>query len=100
MLKFMSAIIAAAAIAGGLTFPSATSTKLDASPLAKPKEVAVEAAPSGPGPTSIALVPNRSEIREVRLLTNDNLTPIAGLLPTSVVDAQSILLNQSQIQDW
>jgi hypothetical protein len=96
MLKFMSAIIVAAAIAGGLTFPSATSTSL----LAKPEEVAVDAAPSDPGPASIALVPHRSEIREVRLLTNDKLTPSAGLLPTTVVDTQSILLNQSQIQDW
>ena len=100
MLKFMSAIIAAAAIAGGLTLPSATSTKFDASRPAKPNETVVTPSPNDLGRDSIALVPDHSEIREFRLLTNDNLTPSASLLPTSEFDAQSIFLNQSQIQDW
>ena len=99
MLKFMSAIIAAAAIAGGLTLPSATSTKFDARP-AKPNETVVTPTPNDLGRDSIVLVPDHSEIREFRLLTDDNLTPSASLLPTSEFDAQSILLNQSQIQDW
>ena len=97
MLKFMSAIIAAAAIAGGLTFASATSTNFAASSPAK--EAVVKPSPNDLSP-EIALVPDRSEIREFRLLTNDNLTPGSSLLPASVFDAQSILLNQSQMQDW
>jgi hypothetical protein len=67
MLKFISAVIAAAAIAGGLTLLSATSTRLNAKPLAKPQATALKA---------------------------DRLTPSA------VSDAQSILFETSQIQDW
>jgi len=67
MLKFISAVIAAAAIAGGLTLLSAPSTRLNARPLAKPQATALKA---------------------------DRLTPSA------VSDAQSILFEKSQIQDW
>jgi hypothetical protein len=76
MLKFMSAIITAAAIAGGLTLSSATSTKFDASRLAKPNDTVVTPSPDDLGHDSIALVPDHSEIREFRLLTNDKLTEV------------------------
>ena len=71
MLKFISAVMAAAAIAGGLTLLSATSTRLDARPLAKPEATALKA---------------------------DRLTPSAGTARVS--DARSILFQTSQIQDW
>jgi hypothetical protein len=98
MLKFMSAIMSAAAIAGGVTFASAPSTKFDANPAAK--EAVVQLSANDPSPDSIVLVQDRLDIRECRLLTTDNLTPGAYLLPTSVFEAQSILLTQSQMQDW
>jgi hypothetical protein len=100
MLKFLSSVMAAAAIAGALTFLSGpTSARLDASPLTKPEEAALKPAPSGLGPVSIGLVPHRSELREFRLLTNDDPTPGAGMLRGAVSDAR-ILLENSQIQDW
>ena len=71
MLKFISAVMAAAAIAGVLTLLSATSTRLDARPLATPEAAALKA---------------------------DRLTPSAGTVRVS--DAQSILFETSQIQDW
>ena len=43
MLKFISAVMAAAAFAGMLTLLSATSTRLDARPLAKPEAAALKA---------------------------------------------------------
>jgi hypothetical protein len=67
MLKLISAVLAAATIAGVLTLLSATSTRLDAKPLAKPEATALKA--------------NR-------------------LTPSAVSDAQSILFETSQIQDW
>ena len=71
MLKFISAVLAAAAIAGVLTMLSATSTRLDARPLVKPEATALKA---------------------------DRLTPSAGTVRVS--DAKSILFETSQIQDW
>jgi hypothetical protein len=41
MLKLISAVMAAAAIAGVLTLLSATSARLDAGPLAKPAAAAL-----------------------------------------------------------
>ena len=67
MLKFIGAVMAAAAIAGVLTLLSATSNRLDARPLAKPEAAALKA---------------------------DRLTPGA------VSNAQSILFETSQFQDW
>ena len=91
MLKFLSSVMAAAAIAGALTFLSGpTSARLDASPLATPEEAALKPTPSGLGPDLIALVPPRSETRGFQLLTNDDLTPSAGLLSGSLSDAHSI----------
>jgi hypothetical protein len=71
MLKLISAITAAATIASVVTLLSATSTRLDADPIAKPAEAALKA---------------------------DRLTPSVGTVRMS--DAQSILFETSQIQDW
>jgi hypothetical protein len=78
---------------------SVHTTKFDASRPAETNEAVVKYSPDDVS-DSIALVPEHSEIREFRLLTNDNLTPGASLFPRSEFDDQSILLNQSQIQDW
>jgi len=94
----MSAIMSAVAIAGGLTFASAPSTKFDANPAAQ--EAVVQPSANDLSPDSIVFVQDRLEIRECRLLTTDSLTPGVRLLPTSVFEAQSILLTQSQMQDW
>jgi hypothetical protein len=50
MLKLISAVMAAAAIAGVLTLLSATSARLDAGPLAKPEEAALKACTERPWP--------------------------------------------------
>jgi hypothetical protein len=99
MLRFMSAVMAAAAIAGVLTSLSATtSTWLVASPLAKPEQPSLKPAPSVVGPIS-TLVPHRSEDREFRLLTNDGLAPRAIIFRGPISEAR-LLLESSQIQDW
>ena len=71
MLKLISAVMAAATIASVLTLLSVTSTRLDAGPIAKPAEADLKA---------------------------DRLTPSAGKVGMS--EAQSILFETSQIQDW
>ena len=51
MLKLLSALVAAAGIAGVLTFlPGATSTRLSASPPAKSEQVSLEACADKPWP--------------------------------------------------
>ena len=100
MLKFICAVIAAAAFAGVLSSLSATtSARPIASPLAKPEEVSLKPAPNGLGPISTALVPDRSESRGFRLLTNDGPTPSAGMFDASASDAR-LLWESSQMQDW
>jgi hypothetical protein len=100
VLKFIGALIAAAAFAGALTWLSAaTSARPVAGTLAKPEEASLKPAPSGLGSISTALVPDQSESRTFRLLTNDALTPSAGMFSASVSDAH-LLLESSQIQDW
>jgi hypothetical protein len=71
MLKLISAVMAAATIASVLTLLSVTSTRLDAGPIAKPTEAG---------------------------LKTNRLTPSAGTVRMS--DAQSILFQTSQMQDW
>src|SRR5262249_50944614 len=100
ILKFIGAVMAAAAFAGVLTWLSATtSARPIASPLAKPEAASLKPAPSGLGPISTALVPDRSDSRRFRLLTNDGPTPSAGMFGAFVSDAR-LLWESSQIQDW
>ena len=92
VLKLVGAVIAAAAFAGVLSWLSAATI---AHPLAKPGE------PSPPrrlGSISTALIPDHSESRAFRLLTNDALTPNAGMFNASVSDAR-LLWESSQIQE-
>jgi|GEM_PF-478672 hypothetical protein len=99
MLKLISAVMAAAAIAGVLTLLSATSARLDAGPLAKPEEAALKACTERPWPYFNCIGTPLGNPR-IRLLATDQLTPSAGMLGGSVSDARSILLKGSQIQDW
>jgi hypothetical protein len=100
VLKFIGAVIAAAAFAGMLSWLSATtSARPIANPLAKPEEASLKPAPNGLGPISTALVPDRSESRRFRSLTNDGLTPSAGMFGAFVSDAR-LLWESSQMQDW
>ena len=71
MLKLIGAVMAAAAIASVLTLLTATSSRLDAGSIAMPAEAASQA---------------------------DRPTPSNGSVRMS--DAQSILFETSQIQDW
>src|SRR5262245_66419852 len=81
--------MAAAAFAGVLTWLSATtSARPIASPLAKPEAASLKPAPSGLGPISTALVPDRSDSRGFRLLTNNGPTPSAGMFGAFVSDAR------------
>lgn len=98
MLKFICAVVAAAAFAGVLSSLSAT-TSARPTALAKPEEASLKPAPNGLGPISSALVPDRSESREFRMLTNDGLTPSAGVFGAFVSDAR-LLWESSQMQDW
>jgi hypothetical protein len=60
VLKFIGAVIAAAAFAGVLSWLSVTtSARPIASPLAKPEEAALKPAANGLGPIASALVPDR-----------------------------------------
>jgi hypothetical protein len=97
VLKFICAVIAAAAFAGVLSWLSAT-TSARAIALAKPEEVSLKPASNGLGPISTALVPDHSESRAFRLLTNDALTSSAGMFNASVSDAR-LLWESSQIQE-
>ena len=57
MLKLLSALVAAAGIAGALTLlPGATSTRLSASPPAKSEQVSLRPVPIGRGLISNVLV--------------------------------------------
>ena len=100
VLKFVGAVIAAAAFAGVLSWLSATtSARPIAGPLAKPEAVSLKPAPNGLGPISTALVPDRSERRGFQLLTNDGATPSAGMFGAFGSDAR-LLWESSQMQDW
>ena len=99
MLKLLSAVVAAAGIAGALTLtlvPGATSTRLSASPPAKSEQVPLETCADKPWPY-LECVGSPSEELSLQLLTTDRFTPSASLLRVS--DAQ-ILLEKSQMQDW
>ena len=97
MLKLLSALVAAAGIAGALTFlPGATSARLAASPPAKPEQVSLRPVPIGLGLISNVLVRRFEESRPATI-DPDRFTPSASLLRVS--DAQ-ILLEKSQMQDW
>ena len=97
MFKFTSAVMAAATIAGVLTLPR-TSARLDASPLGKPEEASLKACTDRPWPYLNCSGSPLGNPR-IRLLTADkHLTPSAGTVRVS--DAQSILFETSQIQDW
>ena len=96
MLKLLSAVVAAAGIAGVVTFlPGATSGRPAASPPAKPEQVS-EVCADRPWPY-LKCIGSLSEESSPRLLTTDRFTPSASMLRVS--DAQ-ILLEKSQIQDW
>ena len=97
VLKFVGAVIAAAAFAGVLSSLSATTSARPIA-LAKPEEASLKPAPNGLGPISSALVPDRSESRGFRMLTNDGLTPSAGVFGAFVSDAR-LLWESSQIQE-
>ena len=99
VLKFVGAVIAAAAFAGVLSWLSATTSRPIASPLAKPEEVSLKPASNGLGPISTGLVPDRSERRGFQLLTNDGSTPRAGMFGAFGSDAR-LLWESSQMQDW
>jgi hypothetical protein len=100
VLKFIGAVIAAAAFAAVLSWLSVTtSARPIASPLAKPEEASLKPAPNGLGPIASALVPDHSESRAFRLLTSGALTPNAGMFNASVSDAR-LLWESSQMQDW
>jgi hypothetical protein len=97
MLKFLSAVVAAAGIAGVLTFlPGATSARLAASPPAKSEQVPLETCADKPWPYLNCVGAPLEESR-LQLLILDRFTPSASLLRVS--DAQ-ILLEKSQMQDW
>jgi hypothetical protein len=100
LLKFIGAVMAAAAFAGILTWLSVTiSVGPVAGTLATPGEASLKPAPRRLGSISTASVPDHLESRAFRLLTNDALTPNGGMLNASVSDAR-LLWESSQIQDW
>jgi hypothetical protein len=97
MLKWLSAVVAAAGIAGVLTLlPGATSARLTSSPPAKSEQVPPETCADRPWPY-LKCIGSPSEESSLRRLTTDRLAPSASMLRVS--DAQ-ILLEKSQIQDW
>jgi hypothetical protein len=99
-LKFIGAVMAAAAFAGMLTWLSvATTARPVEDTLAKPGEDSLKPAPRRLGSISTALVPDHSKSRAFRVLTNDAPTPNAGMFNVSVSDAR-LLWESSQIQDW
>jgi hypothetical protein len=92
ILKLLSAVVAAAGIAGVLTLlPGAKSAQLPASPPAKPAQVSLEACAD--------LNCNGAPLEELRLqlLTAVRFTPGTSLLRVS---DDKILLEKSQMQDW
>jgi hypothetical protein len=74
MLKSITAVMAAAAIAGVLTLLSASSARLDAGPLAKPAEAALKACTQQPWPYLNCVGTPLGNPR-IRLVTTDRLTP-------------------------
>ena len=74
MLKSISAVMAAAAIAGMLTLLSATNARLDAGPLAKPAEAALKACTQRPWPYLNCVGTPLGNPR-IRLVTIDRLMP-------------------------
>ena len=99
MLKFLGAVMAAAAFAGVLTVRSATTNaQLDASPPAMQEEASVKACADKPWPYRTC-IGSSVENPHIQLLTTERLTPSAGNLRGPVSDIQ-ILLENSQIQDW
>ena len=74
MLKSITAVMAAAAIAGVLTLLSAPSARLDAGPLAKPAEAALKACTQQPWPYLNCVGTPLGNPR-IRLVTTDRLTP-------------------------
>ena len=96
MLKLLGAVVSAAGIAGVLTLlPGATSTRLSASPPAKPQQVS-EACVDTPWPYLNCIVSPVDESRP-KILTADRVAPGASLSRASEVQ---ILLEKSQMQDW
>jgi len=96
MLKLLSAVVAAAGIAGVLTLlPGATNTQLAASPAAKPQQVS-DTCVDRPWPYLNCNVSPLDESRP-KLLTADRVMPGASLSRASDVQ---ILLEKSQMQDW
>ena len=94
MFKLLSAIVAAAGIAGVVTIlPGATGGPLAASPPAKPEQVA----------DACADRPNLNcngaplEASRLQLLTAERCASSASLLRVS---DEQILLEKSQMQDW
>ena len=95
MLKLLGAVVAAAGIAGVVTFlPAATGGPLAARPPENPEQVSDACDRTWP-----SLNCNSAPLEESRLqlLTADRFTPSASMVRTS--DAK-ILLEKSQIQDW
>jgi hypothetical protein len=74
MLKSITALMAAAAIAGVVTLLSATNAPLDAGPLAKPAEAALKACIQQPWPY-LNCVGTPLGNPHIRLVTTDRLTP-------------------------
>ena len=74
MRKTISAVMAAAAVAGMLTLLSATNAPLDAGPLAKPAEAALKACTQRPWPYLNCVGTPLGNPR-IRLVTIDRLTP-------------------------
>jgi len=72
MLKSITAVMAAAAIAGVLTLLSAPSARLDAGPLAKPAEAALKACTQQPWPYLNCVSTPLGNPR-IRLVTSDRL---------------------------
>ena len=65
MLKFISAVIAAAAFAGVLTLLSATSTRLDARPARDAAPQSTPVTQTAPAPTAAAISPELVRLDEV-----------------------------------
>ena len=74
MRKSISAVMAAAAIAGMLTLLSTTNARLDAGPLAKPAEAALKACTQRPWPYLNCVGTPLGNPR-IRLVTIDRLMP-------------------------
>ena len=98
MLKLLSAVVAAAGIAGVLTLlPGATSTRLSASPPAKSEQVPLETCADRPWPYLKCIGSPSEESSLATIEPPNRFTPSASMLRVS--DAE-ILLEKSQIQDW